>query len=91
MDEKHCLLKESVGQVEACPHDACAFWEAGGALVPAGCAIERLGLTGELRRTSQFAGWLLGLREQLELAGSDHERHDLHRQVRQLLPPGLRD
>jgi hypothetical protein len=91
MNEKVCLLKASVGQVEACGHDACGFWEHGGALVPAGCAIERLGLTCELHRSPDLAGWLLGLRQQLERGSTDDERTDLHRHVRQLLPPGLRD
>jgi len=91
MYEKQCLLKEAVGVVESCPKEACAFWEHGGAVVAAGCTIERLGLTAELHRTPELADWLLDVREQLDGASSRQERVDVHRLFRQLLPPGLRD
>ncbi len=91
MNEKHCLLRESVGVVEHCPADACAFWEHGGAVVSDGCSIERLGLTAELHRSPELASWLLNVREQLERASTHAERVDAHRLFRQLLPPGLRD
>jgi hypothetical protein len=91
MNEKLCLLKESVGVVEPCPKEACAFWEHGGAVVGDGCSIERLGLTAELHRSPELATWLLDVRKQLEQARTHAEGVDAHRMFRQLLPPGLRD
>jgi hypothetical protein len=46
------------------PRDACAFWEPGGAVVEAGCAVDRLAL--DVRRPD-VASFLLELRERLEL------------------------
>lgn len=50
------------GTAESCPRDRCAFWEAGGALIEAGCVIERLGA--DLSRP-YLAAYLLELREHL--------------------------
>ena len=91
MNDKLCHLQERVGQVEVCPEERCAFWEHGGAVLPGGCAIERLGLTHEVERDRELAQWLLDLREQLSRAQTHDERRHAHSLFRQLLPPGLRD
>jgi len=65
MDTKLCSLWAAVGNDEECPRGWCAFWEAGGAVVAPGCAIERLGVD---RGDRQLAAFLLGLRRELESA-----------------------
>jgi hypothetical protein len=47
---------------ELCPRELCAFWEPGGAVLPGGCMIERLGV--DVRRRD-LAAYLLELRERL--------------------------
>jgi hypothetical protein len=42
--EKLCSLSVVAGDDEQCPRGWCAFWECGGAVFRAGCAIERLGV-----------------------------------------------
>src|SRR5262249_8360173 len=62
---KGCALQDAVGRVEACPGVGCPFWEEGGAVLEAGCMIERLSL--DLARRPERAQSLLELR--LRLAG----------------------
>ena len=38
---RSCMLTGRLGRREACS-DQCPLWEGGGAVVPAGCALERL-------------------------------------------------
>jgi hypothetical protein len=59
-DTMLCLLSAAAGHAEACPGPACVFWEEGGAVAPAGCALERLGL--ELSRRPELTRVLLELR-----------------------------
>ena len=47
---KPCSLRDAVGEHERCPGSPCAFWEAGGAVVEPGCAIERLGVPVQRQR-----------------------------------------
>jgi hypothetical protein len=51
------------GEAEICARDACAFWEPGGAVVPGGCIVDRLGT--DLRR-DDLAAFLLDIRRRLE-------------------------
>ena len=39
-----CALQPAAACVEPCPAAACPFWEEGGAVLDAGCALERLSL-----------------------------------------------
>ena len=78
-----CSLREAVGEHERCPGDPCAFWEPGGAVVEAGCAIERLGIP--VRRQRDLARHLLDLRLRVEEARSDAERRAAHRRFSELL------
>ena len=80
---KPCSLREAVGEHELCPADACAFWEAGGAVVEAGCAIERLGVP--VRRQPVLARHLLELRLRVEEARDDSERGNAHHRFSELL------
>ena len=80
---KQCSLREAVGEREACPGAACAFWEAGGALLEPGCAIERLGVPVTLQ--PELARNLLDLRLHLEELQTEAERRDAHRRFSELL------
>jgi hypothetical protein len=51
------------GEAELCLRDACAFWEPGGAVLPGGCIIDRLGT--DIRR-DDLAAFLLDIRRRLE-------------------------
>jgi len=53
------------GEVVACTHERCAFWEPGGAVARSGCLVERLGV--DVRR-ADLATYLLDVRERLEQA-----------------------
>lgn len=68
---RRCALQGAVGGIEDCPHGACPFWEDGGAIITAGCAIERLGVT---LSSSQLARQLLELRAELDVARRDGVR-----------------
>lgn len=83
---KQCSLRAAVGERELCPGSACAFWEGGGSIIEAGCAIERLGVP--VDHQPELARHLLDLRLMLEAARSDQERSDAHRRFRRLLSLG---
>ena len=61
-----CTLEATVGRSEACPEDACPFWEPGGAALGGRCAFEELDITAD----AALAGWLLEIRERLDSAES---------------------
>ena len=61
-----CTLEAAVGKVEACPDDACPFWEPGGAALVGRCAFEELDVAAD----AGLATWLLELRERLASAES---------------------
>ena len=83
VSSKRCGLRAAVGEHEVCPGSACPFWEGGGSIVAAGCAIERLGIPIDLQ--GELAPHLLELRFSLEAAQSDAERADAHRRFNELL------
>ena len=66
----YCKLKLVVGEVERCPGARCAFWEPGGAVLAGRCAFEQADLSGR----TDFAVWLLDLRQQLESGTPGAER-----------------
>lgn len=84
-----CPLQYAAGRVEACPGAACPFWEEGGAVVEAGCAVQRLGLP--LEEGSDLVSWLLRVRTALREAGAPEERRAALHLFHLLLPPGLGD
>lgn len=61
-----CSLEAAVGNAEACPEDACPFWEPGGAVLNGRCAFEQLGMSAD----SELAAWLLEIRVRLASANS---------------------
>ena len=70
-ESRNCTLRIAAGShTEACPGERCPFWEAGGAVLPGGCAIEYLGV--ELR-TPGLAAFLLETRKRLEQARDSAE------------------
>ena len=65
-EAKNCTLRLAAERrVEACPREACAFWEPGGAVVEGDCLIARLGVDLHDRG---LAAYLLETRERLEQA-----------------------
>jgi hypothetical protein len=65
-ETRNCTLRLAAQNVaEPCPRDLCAFWESGGAVVEAGCGLDRLGF--DVRRPD-VAAYLLELRERFEQA-----------------------
>ena len=84
--EKLCGLSQAIGNIEECPGAWCAFWEHGGAVVDAGCAIERLGI--DLSNVD-LAHYLVDLRRALDGAHSKNEAEAARRQLALLVPPDL--
>jgi hypothetical protein len=84
--ERLCRIKLALSEVEACPQGACPFWEPGGAVLEAGCGLERLQL--ELDRPD-LAEYLVGLRHALETARDSREREEARRALADLWPPEL--
>jgi hypothetical protein len=82
-----CRLHLTLGRGEQCPEGACPFWEEGGAVLPAGCGLERLGIEAE---QPDLAEYLLDLRAQLECARDREERERARETFALLVPPGLR-
>ena len=75
---KACSLRlVAEGAVEACPREACAFWQPGGAVVDGTCTIERLGVD---LRTPGLASYLLETRERLGQARDLSEAEAAHRE-----------
>jgi hypothetical protein len=86
MEERFCSLATAIGHDEACPHAWCAFWEKGGAVVEAGCAIERLGLAVSETR---IAAYLLDLRRELETARDAEAAEAARKHLSSLAPPDI--
>ena len=80
-----CSLQFAVGRVEACPGEPCPFWEPGGAIVDAGCAVERLGLAAELDDRPDLAEYLLELRARLEQVRDSSEEREVRSRFYRLL------
>jgi hypothetical protein len=83
IEPKDCTLwLGAEGKVEPCSHERCAFWEPGGAVVPGGCLIERLGV--DVRRRD-LASYLLETRERLEeardLSEAESARREFSRRI----------
>ena len=78
IEPKTCTLRlVGQGTTEACPHDRCAFWEPGGAVVEGNCLIERLGVD---IGTPGLASYLLETRERVEQARDLAEAEAAHRE-----------
>ncbi len=84
-----CTLHLALGHAEGCPGATCAFWEVGGAVVPAGCSFERVKL--DLESRPGVARWLLGIRSALEQAQTAEEITEVRSALNAVLPPGLHD
>ena len=69
---RRCRLQYAAGRFEACPEDACPFWEPGGAVLDGRCAIEQL----ELPAGSELILRLLTLRKDLEAASAGREAQE---------------
>ena len=77
-EPKTCRLRlVAQGETEVCPHERCAFWEPGGAVVDGTCFVERLGVD---LSTPDVATYLLDVRERLEQAKDLAEAEAAHRE-----------
>lgn len=75
-DTRLCALRLAAdGQTERCPRERCQYWEPGGAVVEAGCVIDRLAF--DVRRPD-IAAYLLETRQRLEEARSAQCTVDAH-------------
>lgn len=77
-----CDLHFATGDREECPGAGCAFWE------DDGCVFDRIRF--EFEGRPDVAGWLLGIRRELETA-RETEPARPHGGVQAVLPPGLRE
>ena len=84
-----CALHLALGEREACPGSACAFWEEGGAIVEGGCGFDRVRL--EFHARPNVARWLLGIRRTLESARSADDVARARDALNSVLPPGLHE
>jgi hypothetical protein len=84
-----CALHLALGEREACPGTACAFWDEGGAVVESGCAFDRVRL--EFHARPDLARWLLGVRRSLEDARSEEDVTRARNAINCVLPPGLHE
>lgn len=66
-----CSFEAWLGRLSRCPADACPLWEPGGAALPGGCLLERVGA--DLAGGPDVAALLLDLRSTLEAAQSQPE------------------
>jgi hypothetical protein len=87
-DRRLCRLQYAAGRIESCPGPDCPFWEEGGAVLPAGCMLERLGV--DLERHPEIAHALLQTRRKLAQAVTD-EDEDEARSLFYRLVPAARD
>ncbi len=83
---KLCALIAAIGNEAECPEARCAFWEKGGAVVPGGCAVERLGL--DLSNVD-LAHYLIDLRRAIEGARDDDAAAEARRELAELVPHDL--
>jgi hypothetical protein len=72
---KLCRLQYIAGRVEDCPGERCPFWEAERPPVEGGCAFEKL----DVADRPALAGWLLRVRQQLEVARTGEPDDDVRR------------
>jgi hypothetical protein len=79
-------LSVKLGHAEACPGPRCAFWERGGAVLPGGCVIERLGIDFTDEALAQH---LLDLRHALERTRSSEEAAAALEELGKLAPHDL--
>jgi hypothetical protein len=86
MEGRFCSLAGAVGDAEECPRAWCAFWERGGAVLDAGCAVERLGLP---LSDPSIARYLLNLRRELERARDAEAAEAALRKLSSLAPPDI--
>lgn len=76
IEPKRCKLHLAAdGSEQACAHEACAFWEQGGAVVSGGCLIERLGVELDHRNLGPY---LLEVRERVEQVRDRAEAEQAH-------------
>lgn len=86
MEPKLCTLSVVAGNDEECPRGWCAFWEHGGAVVEAGCGIERLGVRVD---DPQLARYLLDLRRELEGVRDVEAARAALERLAEVAPPDL--
>ena len=81
MDTAVCRMKESLGEIEACPGAPCAFWEG------EGCALGQI----DFRGRRDVATFLLGLRSELESVRMAEDTAEARRRFFERLNAGRSD
>jgi hypothetical protein len=71
-----CRLQYAAGRIEDCPGAGCPFWEEGGAALPGGCVLERLGL--DLEGRPELVEALIKIRSRLGTASTREDEQELH-------------
>lgn len=84
MERRDCGLEKGLGGTCACTGTRCPLYEAGGAVLPDGCRLERLGV--ELTGKPELADALLQIRRTLDRASTRDEREEAHSRLDSLLP-----
>lgn len=83
-----CALERTLGRHAQCPGRRCAFWEEGGAVLRAGCALSRTPI--DLERV-EVAELLLALRRRIELPAAPGDAREARRAFRSLLAAAFED
>jgi hypothetical protein len=83
MHRRVCGLEKALGRTRACTTASCPLYEAGGAVLPAGCRLERLGVP--LTGRPELADALLEIRRMLERASTYEEREEAYARLDSLL------
>jgi hypothetical protein len=81
-----CALSVVLGQAEECAGPACPFWDEGGAVVEADCALPHLGIDVS---DPGLASYLLQVRGSLERARDAEAATAAYAQLAELVPPDL--
>jgi hypothetical protein len=89
MHKRACGLERALGRTRACAAASCPLYEAGGAVLPSGCRLERLGVA--LTAKPELADALLEIRRLLERASTRAEREEAHARLDSLLPGDRED
>lgn len=82
-----CPLERALGRSVECTRERCPFWEAGGAVLPAGCLFDRLSI--DFERRPGDAELVLALKARLEHPSPDEDEREAWAQVYALIRDGL--
>ncbi len=79
-----CRIRSALGLHEPCRREECPLWESGGAVVEAGCVVERLRL--DVEGDAHLAWALRHVLRQFDAAESREERDGAYALFERLVP-----